>query len=67
MKRNIPVSLLVLCLSFLLSSPLLSQNPDGWEEYQTSLQPSEIVIPSIELKEGLVVGEIGAGRGRLSL
>lgn len=67
MKRTIPVALLVLCLSFLFSSPLLSQNPDGWEEYQTSFQPSEIVIPAIELKEGMVVGEIGAGRGRYSV
>ena len=67
MKRFIPVLLSSLALLFLVSSPLLAQNPDAWEEYQTSLQPPEIVIPAIGLEAGMVVGEIGAGRGRYSV
>jgi ubiquinone/menaquinone biosynthesis C-methylase UbiE len=54
-------------LLFHVSNPLIAQDPDGWEDYQTSLQPPEIVIPAIELKEGMMVGEIGAGRGRYSV
>jgi ubiquinone/menaquinone biosynthesis C-methylase UbiE len=34
---------------------------------QTGYQPPEIVLEAIELKEGMVVGEIGAGRGRYSV
>ena len=67
MKRYIPVLMSILCLIFFFSSQVLSQDPDGWEEYQTSLQPPEIVIEAIELGKGMVVGEIGAGRGRYSV
>lgn len=67
MKRCIPIALVVLCTCFLFSSQVRSQDPDAWEDYQTRLQPPETVIPAIELKEGMVVGEIGAGRGRYSV
>jgi len=67
MKRNTPASVSLLCLSLLFSSPLLSQNSDSWEAYQTSQQPPEKVIEAIGLKEGMIVGEIGAGRGRYSV
>jgi ubiquinone/menaquinone biosynthesis C-methylase UbiE len=67
MKRYIPVALSILCIVFLFSRQLLSQDPDGWEEYQTSLQPPEIVIEAIELSKGMIVGEIGAGKGRYSV
>ena len=67
MKRFIPVLVALLALAILVSNPLVAQDPDGWEEYQTSLQPPEIVLPAIEIKEGMVVGEIGAGRGRYSV
>jgi ubiquinone/menaquinone biosynthesis C-methylase UbiE len=67
MKRSVPVLIAMFALILHVSPPLAAQNPDGWEEYQTSLQPPEIVIPAIELKEGMVVGEIGAGRGRYSV
>ena len=67
MKRYIPVTISVLCLSFIFTNQLLSQDPDGWEVRQTSYQPPEIVLEAIELKEGMVIGEIGAGRGRYSV
>ena len=67
MNRFTPPALVILCISFLFLSPVRSQDPDAWEEYQTKLQPPEIVIPAIDLKEGMVVGEIGAGRGRYSV
>ena len=67
MNRFTPPALAILCISFLFLSQVRSQDPDAWEEYQTKLQPPEIVIPAIDLKEGMVVGEIGAGRGRYSV
>lgn len=67
MKRFNPVLLALFAFLFLLLSPLVAQDPDAWEEYQTSLQPPEIVIPAIGLKAGMIVGEIGAGRGRYSV
>jgi len=67
MKRYIPLTISVLCLSFIFTNQLLSQDPDGWEVRQTSYQPPEIVLEAIELKEGMVIGEIGAGRGRYSV
>ena len=67
MKRYIPVTITVLCLSFIFTNQLLSQDPDGWEVRQTSYQPPEVVLEAIELKQGMVVGEIGAGRGRYSV
>ena len=67
MRKIIPVLLSMFALLSLVSNPLVAQDPDGWEAYQTSLQPPEIVIPAIELKESMVVGEIGAGRGRYTV
>jgi ubiquinone/menaquinone biosynthesis C-methylase UbiE len=67
MSRYIPLTISVLCLSFIFTNQLLSQDPDGWEVRQTSYQPPEIVLEAIELKEGMVIGEIGAGRGRYSV
>jgi ubiquinone/menaquinone biosynthesis C-methylase UbiE len=67
MKRYIPLALSVLCLAFLCPMQMLSQDPDSWEEHQTEFQPPEIVIETINLSKGMVVGEIGAGRGRYSV
>jgi len=67
MKRYISIPIFVLCLSLIFAPRLFSQDPDAWEANQTSYQPPEIVIEAIELKEGMRVGEIGAGRGRYSV
>ncbi len=67
MKRYTSIPISVLCLSFILTLQLFSQDPDAWEANQTSYQPPGIVLKAIELKEGMVVGEIGAGRGRYSV
>jgi len=67
MKANNPSTLLILFILCLLSNPLLAQNPDSWEERQTKQQPPDIVIKAIGLEKGMVVGEIGAGRGRYSV
>lgn len=45
----------------------LGQDPDSRENYQNRLQPPEAVLPAIGVKEGMVIGEIGAGRGRYTV
>lgn len=40
---------------------------EGWEIRATERQPPEKVMASIGLKEGMVIGEIGAGRGRYTV
>lgn len=67
MKTHIPSVLFFLFILSLISIPLPAQDPDSWEVRQTSQQPPEIVLKAIELKKGMVVGEIGAGRGRYSV
>ena len=40
------------------------QNPDAWEERHNRKQPPDKVMDAIGVKSGMVVGEVGAGRGR---
>lgn len=67
MKRIASMAFTVLCLSFIFSVHMCSQDPDAWEANQTSYQPPDVVLEAIDLKEGMIVGEIGAGRGRYSV
>ena len=67
MKRYTSIIFSLLCLSFIFTPRLFSQDPDAWEANQTSYQPPETVLDAIDLKEGMTVGEIGAGRGRYSV
>jgi ubiquinone/menaquinone biosynthesis C-methylase UbiE len=67
MKRYTSIPISVLCLSFIFTLQLFSQDPDAWEVNQTSYQPPDVVLKAIAIKEGMVVGEIGAGRGRYSV
>jgi ubiquinone/menaquinone biosynthesis C-methylase UbiE len=67
MKQHTPFVIFVLCLSFMITPLTFSQDPDAWEANQTSYQPPEIVLKAIEIEEGMVIGEIGAGRGRYSV
>lgn len=67
MKRFTSIAFIILCLSFFFTPGLLSQDPDAWELNQTSYQPPETVLKAIDLQEGMIVGEIGAGRGRYSV
>ncbi len=61
MKRYTSITITVLCLAFIFTPQLFSQDPDAWEANQTSYQPLDIVLKAIDLKEGMLVGEIGAG------
>jgi ubiquinone/menaquinone biosynthesis C-methylase UbiE len=67
MKRFAPMILAFLCLSFIAPNHVFPQDPDAWEVNQTNYQPPDIVLPAIDIKEGMIIGEIGAGQGRYSV
>ena len=54
-------------LSVCVGLQVNAQDPDSWEDYQNRLQPPETVLEAIRIKEGMIVGEIGAGRGRYTV
>jgi ubiquinone/menaquinone biosynthesis C-methylase UbiE len=59
---------LIFSISFmailLLPSSCSCQGPDDWEARHNAYQPPQQVMDSIGIKSGMVVAEIGAGRGR---
>ena len=56
-------------LLWLVPAGLLGQvNPaDAWEKRVNDLQPPDKVMEAIGVKPGMVIGEIGAGRGRYTV
>jgi ubiquinone/menaquinone biosynthesis C-methylase UbiE len=42
-------------------------DPDAWEQRWNKLQPADKVMDAIGVKPGMMVGEVGAGRGRYAV
>ena len=68
MKRD-QIKLLVMFLIYLslitfVPSCQSQYDPDAWEKRHNAYQPPEQVMDSIGVKPGMVIAEIGAGRGR---
>lgn len=40
------------------------QGPDDWEAYHNAFQPPDSVMDAIGVRPGMVIAEVGAGRGR---
>ena len=56
---------LIWIISIIIITSCHSQNdPDAWEKHQSEYQPPEQVMDSIGVEPGMVIAEIGAGRGR---
>jgi len=49
-----------------LSSPSLA-GPDDWEKKWNRLQPADTVMDAVGIQPGMVVAEIGAGKGRYAV
>lgn len=68
MKRNLIYFVFisfVSAISIMMISSCHSQNdPDAWENRHNAYQPPEEVMDSLGVKPGMVIAEIGAGRGR---
>lgn len=54
-------------LCFLLPAFSGCQGPDAWEERHDRDQPPEKILDTIGVGPGMVIGEIGAGRGRYTV
>lgn len=67
MKNPLLKSTILQLLFLGLAYQGFAQDPDSRENYQNRLQPPETVLPAIGVKEGMVIGEIGAGRGRYTV
>ena len=66
MKTN-KISTLVFALFLLGYSQVKAQTVEEWEKRINERQPIQKVIETIELQPGMVIGEIGAGTGRVTV
>jgi ubiquinone/menaquinone biosynthesis C-methylase UbiE len=62
-------AIIVAVLLFAAASPAGAcqegqKGPDDWEAYHNSYQPPDSVMDAIGVRPGMVVAEVGAGRGR---
>jgi ubiquinone/menaquinone biosynthesis C-methylase UbiE len=70
MKKNLSLIALIstfLFLAFLSPTLALSQTVDSWEKGPNKRQPPQEVMDVIGIKPGMVIGEVGAGRGRYTV
>ena len=71
MKKYVLKAINLILVLVLAGSPLLwpspQTGPDAWEQRCNSLQPADKVMDAIGVKPGMMVGEVGAGRGRFAV
>jgi len=71
MNSKRTITFIAICFLFLLCKPhMLKAQTDlseGWEVGATERQSPNKVMTSIGVKPGMVIGEIGAGRGRYTV
>ena len=71
-SRRAPLAI-ALFVSLLLTPFCLPSNPspafriESWEKRLNERQPPEQIMDAIDLRPGMVVGEIGAGSGRMTM
>lgn len=65
----IPAAGLLLAFAVLgsQSDPLHAQTVEAWEQSTNERQPPDKIMDAIGLKPGMVIGEVGAGRGRFTV
>jgi tRNA A58 N-methylase Trm61 len=57
----------ILCALFLMPSRALPQTVEASEKGTNAIQPPDKVMDAIGVKPGMVIGEVGAGRGRYTV
>jgi ubiquinone/menaquinone biosynthesis C-methylase UbiE len=67
LKTMTLAALIVVTPLCLLEVSFAHQGPDEWEEPLNAYQPPDKVMDAIGIEPGMVVGEIGAGRGRYTV
>ncbi|MFH0762208.1 MAG: methyltransferase domain-containing protein [Bacteroidota bacterium] len=58
---------IVSLIAFLVTGAAFSQTVEDWENRINERQPIQKVIETIGLKPGMVIGEVGAGTGRITV
>jgi ubiquinone/menaquinone biosynthesis C-methylase UbiE len=58
-----------LLILILATAPIAAQegSADAWEKRLNELQPPDKIMEAIGVKPGMVIGEVGAGRGRFTV
>jgi ubiquinone/menaquinone biosynthesis C-methylase UbiE len=54
----------LLAIAIATSAAAQFDEDDSWEQYHNRYQPPEVIMDAIGVKPGMVVAEVGAGRGR---
>ncbi len=70
MKNNYPsLKSVLIPLFFLINHGLFSQDgiSEPWEKRINDRQPPEKVMKAIGVKPGMIIGEVGSGRGRITV
>lgn len=55
------------CLLVFTASLASCQDPDAWEARHNRRQPPDEVMDAIGVEPGMIIGEVGAGRGRYAV
>jgi len=61
-SRLLSLSITIFLILFSINTSC--QDPDAWEARQNDRQPPDKVMDAIGVKPGMVIAEVGAGRGR---
>lgn len=71
MKRNLTVclTLFLILAAGGINTELTAQTDlsEGWEVKEAKRQPPDQIMDSIGIRPGMVIGEVGAGRGRFTV
>jgi ubiquinone/menaquinone biosynthesis C-methylase UbiE len=61
------ITVMVFAGSWISLAAPQNDGPDAWEQRWNTLQPPDKVMDAIGVKAGMMVGEVGAGRGRYAV
>jgi ubiquinone/menaquinone biosynthesis C-methylase UbiE len=62
-----PLLFIILCAAWTVAAGAQAELADYWERADNERQPPEQVMDALGLKPGMVIGEVGAGRGRYTV
>jgi len=70
MRKSLGITSIVILITGSLTAGLFAiqtQSLEAWEAKTFVKQPPEVVMDTAGIKPGMVIGEVGAGRGRFTL
>jgi tRNA G46 methylase TrmB len=67
LKSFLFISFLIFSFTIFFVNCHSQDDPDAWEKYHNSYQHPGKVLDSLNIKPGMIIAEIGAGRGRYAV